>query len=55
MPTTLAAFPDGEPASQPQSTELDYHALNAMLNLYGDDGKIQFDKDKAAALSLIHI
>lgn len=49
MPTTLAAFPDGEPASQPQSAELDYHALNAMLNLYGDDGKIQFDKDKAAA------
>ncbi|MFT3796909.1 class 1b ribonucleoside-diphosphate reductase subunit alpha [Microbacterium sp.] len=28
---------------------LDYHALNAMLNLYGDDGKIQFDADKRAA------
>ncbi len=26
-----------------------YHELNAMLNIYGDDGKIQFDKDKAAA------
>ena len=26
----------------------DYHALNAMLNLYDADGKIQFDKDKAA-------
>jgi ribonucleoside-diphosphate reductase alpha chain len=26
-----------------------YHELNAMLNLYGADGKIQFDKDKAAA------
>ncbi len=25
--------------------ETDYHALNAMLNLYGPDGKIQFDKD----------
>ncbi|WP_334169427.1 class 1b ribonucleoside-diphosphate reductase subunit alpha [Timonella senegalensis] len=31
------------------NTELDYHALNAMLNLYGPDGKIQFDKDKEAA------
>jgi ribonucleoside-diphosphate reductase alpha chain len=29
--------------------ELDYHALNAMLNLYGPDGEIQFDKDRAAA------
>lgn len=28
---------------------LDYHALNAMLNLYGPDGKIQFDADKRAA------
>ena len=26
-----------------------YHELNAMLNLYGEDGKIQFDKDKEAA------
>ena len=26
-----------------------YHELNAMLNLYGPDGEIQFDKDKAAA------
>ncbi|MFD1747373.1 class 1b ribonucleoside-diphosphate reductase subunit alpha [Rhizobium helianthi] len=33
------------------STEdtLDYHALNAMLNLYDDEGKIQFDKDRMAA------
>ncbi|NEW41201.1 class 1b ribonucleoside-diphosphate reductase subunit alpha [Nocardia cyriacigeorgica] len=28
---------------------LDYHALNAMLNLYGPDGAIQFDKDREAA------
>ncbi|TDL43957.1 class 1b ribonucleoside-diphosphate reductase subunit alpha [Microbacterium oleivorans] len=28
---------------------MDYHALNAMLNLYGEDGKIQFDADKRAA------
>ncbi|GFG68799.1 hypothetical protein MSEN_05190 [Mycolicibacter senuensis] len=29
--------------------ELDFHALNAMLNLYDSDGKIQFDKDVLAA------
>ncbi|KNA92116.1 class 1b ribonucleoside-diphosphate reductase subunit alpha [Gordonia sp. w5E2] len=29
--------------------ELDYHALNAMLNLYDIDGKIQFEKDREAA------
>lgn len=27
---------------------LDYHALNAMLNLYDADGRIQFDKDQEA-------
>ena len=27
----------------------DYHALNAMLNLYDENGKIQFDADKKAA------
>lgn len=27
---------------------LDYHALNAMLNLYDKDGRIQFDKDRQA-------
>ena len=27
----------------------DYHALNAMLNLYDEEGKIQFDADKKAA------
>jgi ribonucleoside-diphosphate reductase alpha chain len=32
-----------------ETTGLDYHALNAMLNLYGADGKIQFDKDREAA------
>ncbi|AOZ71896.1 ribonucleotide-diphosphate reductase subunit alpha [Boudabousia tangfeifanii] len=31
------------------SAELDYHALNAQLNLYDKDGKIQFDADKKAA------
>lgn len=29
---------------------LDYHALNAMLNLYDDEGKIQLDRDRQAAL-----
>ncbi|MFI1459227.1 class 1b ribonucleoside-diphosphate reductase subunit alpha [Nocardia carnea] len=28
---------------------MDYHALNAMLNLYGPNGEIQFDKDREAA------
>ncbi len=27
----------------------DYHALNAMLNLYDEDGKIRFDADRMAA------
>ena len=29
--------------------ELDYHALNAMLNLYDADGRIRFDADRMAA------
>ncbi|WP_233615417.1 class 1b ribonucleoside-diphosphate reductase subunit alpha [Leucobacter chromiisoli] len=28
---------------------MDYHSLNAMLNLYDANGKIQFDKDREAA------
>jgi ribonucleoside-diphosphate reductase alpha chain len=28
---------------------MDYHSLNAMLNLYNADGKIQFEKDREAA------
>ncbi|ELU1438485.1 class 1b ribonucleoside-diphosphate reductase subunit alpha [Providencia rettgeri] len=31
------------------TTDIDYHALNAMLNLYDSEGHIQFDKDKEAA------
>jgi len=31
------------------TTGMDYHALNAMLNLYGPNGEIQFDKDREAA------
>ena len=28
---------------------MDYHSLNAMLNLYGPNGEIQFEKDREAA------
>ncbi len=52
MPTTVAAEPvttgtHAHAAGSPAET--DYHALNAMLNLYDADGKIQFDKDHEAA------
>ena len=40
---------DYEEIHAPAQTKLDFHALNAMLNLYDSDGKIQFDKDKEAA------
>lgn len=33
---------------EPRVSTPDYHALNAMLNLFDADGKIQFDKDKLA-------
>ena len=33
----------------PNVTTHDYHSLNALLNLYSPDGKIQFDADKKAA------
>src|SRR5690625_1856174 len=39
----------GEDRTTPQSAEADFHALNAMLNLYGPDGNIQFEKDHEAA------
>ena len=29
--------------------QLDYHALNALLNLYDENGQIQFDRDREAA------
>ena len=50
MPPTVTA---AEPVTAARTTrfpgETDYHALNAMLNLYDADGKIQFDKDREAA------
>ena len=48
MPTTVAAEPVTASAHG-LPDETDYHALNAMLNLYDADGKIQFDKDHEAA------
>ncbi|GAA5543977.1 MULTISPECIES: class 1b ribonucleoside-diphosphate reductase subunit alpha [Brucella] len=61
--TTLIRERDAEPIAEdaPQaaawnspkpvkSTDgLDYHALNAMLNLYDDEGNIQLDRDRQAA------
>jgi ribonucleoside-diphosphate reductase alpha chain len=41
---TLTEMPPVE-----HNRKLDYHALNAMLNLYGPDGRIQFEKDREAA------
>ncbi|MCK8615671.1 class 1b ribonucleoside-diphosphate reductase subunit alpha [Gordonia sp. C13] len=58
MSPTAAAVSDTSSASKSgvhagpsghEPGELDFHALNAMLNLYDADGKIQFDKDREAA------
>jgi ribonucleoside-diphosphate reductase alpha chain len=35
--------------TRPSASALDYHSLNAMLNLYDAEGRIQFDKDRLAA------
>jgi ribonucleoside-diphosphate reductase alpha chain len=52
-PTVTAAEPvtSAAPGAHlaPGAGETDYHALNAMLNLYDADGKIQFDMDVQAA------
>jgi ribonucleoside-diphosphate reductase alpha chain len=48
-PTVAAAEPVTTTGAHALPGETDYHALNAMLNLYDADGKIQFDKDVAAA------
>ena len=40
---------DADFKHNPAYEGLDYHALNAMLNLYDADGKIQFEADKRAA------
>ena len=48
MPTTVATEPVTT-AAHALPDETDYHALNAMLNLYDADGKIQFERDHEAA------
>lgn len=48
-PTVTAAEPVASTVHGALPDETDYHALNAMLNLYDADGKIQFDKDVQAA------
>ncbi len=50
MPPTAATAERVTPAGHGALPgETDYHALNAMLNLYDADGHIQFDKDREAA------
>ncbi|MFT3876014.1 MAG: class 1b ribonucleoside-diphosphate reductase subunit alpha [Propioniciclava sp.] len=44
MATTLLTDTGVEPVG-----EVDYHALNALLNLYDESGKIQFEADRKAA------
>lgn len=46
-PTITDAAP--APATIRGDGDMDYHALNAMLNLYGPNGEIQFEKDREAA------
>lgn len=48
-PSVTAAEPVTTGGHHALPGETDYHALNAMLNLYDADGKIQFDKDVLAA------
>lgn len=45
--TTLVGKNVPEPVTQEQ--QMDFHALNAMLNLYDAQGRIQFNKDREAA------
>ncbi|NKK68532.1 class 1b ribonucleoside-diphosphate reductase subunit alpha [Rhizobium leguminosarum] len=47
-PPHTVTHPAGERPLKAAET-LDYHALNAMLNLYDDQGRIQLDKDRMAA------
>ncbi|MFS0732437.1 class 1b ribonucleoside-diphosphate reductase subunit alpha [Microbacterium sp. 1P10UB] len=43
------AVKDAEFKTEARFEGMDYHALNAMLNLYDANGQIQFDADKRAA------
>ena len=48
MATLTADTLTAEPLSA-DAPAADYHALNAMLNLYDEDGRIQFERDHEAA------
>jgi len=48
-PLNTSVHSAGERPLKAADTAIDYHALNAMLNLYDDEGKIQLDKDRLAA------
>nr|WP_241006718.1 class 1b ribonucleoside-diphosphate reductase subunit alpha [Halomonas venusta] len=47
--TTNSAETKRPTAGVSEARTLDYHALNAMLNLYGANGELQLDKDREAA------
>jgi ribonucleoside-diphosphate reductase alpha chain len=49
VPPTVTATEHVTTGAHALPGETDYHALNAMLNLYDADGKIQFEKDREAA------
>ena len=52
MTDVMSEMTDSETSQHSEGravSHMDYHALNAMLNLYDSNGKIQFDKDKQAA------
>jgi ribonucleoside-diphosphate reductase alpha chain len=49
VPPTVTAAEPVTTGTHALPGETDYHALNAMLNLYDRDGLIQFDKDREAA------
>ncbi|MGQ3280072.1 MAG: class 1b ribonucleoside-diphosphate reductase subunit alpha, partial [Shinella sp.] len=48
-PLEAVAHSGGKAVIKGPDAALDYHALNAMLNLYDEDGKIQLDRDRQAA------
>ncbi|MFB2565326.1 class 1b ribonucleoside-diphosphate reductase subunit alpha [Rhizobium sp. IMFF44] len=48
-PQSTFSAPTNDRPAKAAEPALDYHALNAMLNLYDEHGKIQLDKDRMAA------
>ena len=49
MADTLTQTPSDTGSGVTAASDLDYHALNARLNLYDANGAIQFDVDREAA------